>query len=133
MIVSANVLKKDLSPFNHIFRLIREVMVMGKSKLQVICGLKVVDAVLAIGDAGMSFENGISLAIYNKFVLVGIALGDAKLLIGKVVADVDEREHIITIKFENSMAIKIDMRDEAYTGPEAMQLRVPGEPIVIWN
>lgn len=104
---------------------------MGKSKLQLICGLKVADVVLAIGDAGISFKNGVSLAIYNNFVLVGIILGDANLLIGKVVIGVDESEHTITIKFENNIAINIDMRDEAYTGPEVMQLRVPGEPIVI--
>lgn len=106
---------------------------MGKSKLQTISGLKIVDVVLAVGDAGMSFENGISLSIYNNFVLVGGARRDARLLIGQVATTVDESEHTITIKFENNMAIKIDMRDKAYTGPEAMELRVPGEPMVIWS
>lgn len=104
-----------------------------ESKLMAICGLKVADVVLTIGDAGVSFENGISLAIYNKIELMGFALGDAHILIGKAVVDVEEGKHSITIKFENNFAIQIDMREEAYTGPEAIQLRVPGKPIVIWN
>ncbi len=106
---------------------------MGNSKLKTICGLKIVDAVLAIGDAGISFENGISLAIYNQFALLGITMTDARLLIGKVVSNVDEDKYTITIKLENDLSIQIDMRDEAYTGPEAIQLCIPGEPIVIWN
>lgn len=106
---------------------------MEKSKLQKICGLKVLDVVLAISDAGINFENGISLSVYNNYVLLGGALSDEKLLVGKTVTSVDESEHVITINFENSMAIRVDMRDEAYIGPEAIQLRVPGEPIVIWN
>ncbi len=106
---------------------------MGKSKLSVICGLKVADAVLAEGDAGISFENGISLAIYNRYELVGFVLSDVQRLIGNIVTHVDEGADTTTIRFENNWALQIDMRDEAYTGPEAMQLRVPGEPIVIWN
>lgn len=106
---------------------------MEKSKLKVICGLKVTDAVWTEGDAGISFEHGISLAIYNKYEFVGFGLDNAKLLIGNFVTDVDESSNTITIRFKNNFALRIDMRDEAYTGPEAMQLRVPGEPIVIWN
>lgn len=106
---------------------------MGKSKLSVICGLKVVDAVLAEDGAGISFENGISLAIYNRYELVGFVLNDTQLLIGNIVTHVEEGTDTTTIRFENNLALRIDMRDEAYTGPEAMQLRVPGEPIVIWN
>lgn len=79
------------------------------------------------------FENGVSLAIYNKYKLVGIGVSDEKLLVGSIVIDVDESTDATTIMFENNSALRIDMRDEAYTGPEALQLRVPGEPIMIWN
>lgn len=106
---------------------------MGKSKLSVICGLQVADAVLVEGDAGIRFENGISLAIYNRYELVGFVSGDAPQLIGNIVTQVDEDADTTTIRFENNWALLIDLRDGAYTGPEAMQLRVPGEPIVIWN
>ncbi len=106
---------------------------MRKSKLSVICGLKVADAVLAEGDAGISFENGISLAIYNMYELEGFVLSDTQRLIGNIVTHVDEGMDTTTIRFQNNWALRIDMRDEAYTGPEAMQLRVPDDPIVIWN
>lgn len=106
---------------------------MGKSKLSVICGLKVADAVFAEGDAGINFENGISLAIYNRYELVGFVSSDVQYLLGINVTDVDVGADALTIRFENNWALRVDMRDEAYTGPEAMQLRVPGEPIVIWN
>lgn len=106
---------------------------MKKSILKAIRGLKVVDAILDIGDAGVSFENGTSLAIYNNFLLLGMTPGDVKGLIGKAVTDIDEDKYRVSIKFDNDSVIQIDMRDEAYTGPEAMQLRVPGETIVVWN
>ncbi len=106
---------------------------MGKSKLKVICGLKVVDAILTEGDAGISFEKGISLAVYNRFELVGFTSRDTQLLIGNGVTDVEEDVNTTTIRFENGWVLRVDMRDGAYTGPEAMQLRVPGDPIVIWN
>lgn len=101
--------------------------------LNAICGLRVTDAVFAEGDAGIIFENGISLTVYNRYVLEGLVLRDSQLLIDKIVTHVDEEMDFITIRFDNNCALRIDMRDEAYTGPEAMQLRVPGEPIVVWS
>lgn len=106
---------------------------MENSKLRVICGLKIADAVLTEGDVGISFEGGISLAIYNRCELTGFFLSDAQRLIGVLVTHIDESADTITISFGNSWGLRVDMRDDAYTGPEAMQLCVPGEPIVIWN
>jgi len=108
-------------------------MTIEHSKLRVICGLRVVDVLLTEGDAGIRFEDGTSLAIYNKHELVGFVLRDMPSLIGNIVTDVHEGADTTTITFENNWALRIDMRDEAYIGPEAMQLRVPGKPIVIWN
>lgn len=101
--------------------------------LNAICGLRVTDAVLAEGDAGITFENGISLTVYNRYELEGFVSRDTQLLIDKTVTNVDEEMDMITIRFENKLALRIDMRDEAYTGPEAIQLRVPGEPIMVWS
>jgi len=106
---------------------------MDKSKLSVLFGLKVVDVVLADGDIGIGFENGISLSIYNKYELEGFVLSDALRLVGNTVTYVDEQKEVITIRFENNWVLRVDMRDEAYSGPEAMQLRVPDDPIVVWN
>jgi len=108
-------------------------MAMKKSKLGVICGLKVSDSVFTDGDIGIAFENGVSLAVYNKHELIGFSHDDMPALIGKTVIRVDESSDATTVEFDSNLAIRIDMRDEAYMGPEAMQLRVPGEHIVIWN
>lgn len=106
---------------------------MEKSKLNVICGLKITGAVLGENKVTLSFENGSLLSIYNSHKLDGFIADNAQDLIGKVILQVEDQLEIATIKFENDWAILVDMRDEAYMGPEAMQLRVPGEPIVIWN
>ena len=104
-----------------------------QSKLEIILGLKVVNAVFEPEEEGISFESGVNLGIYNKFELSGMALSDAHLLIGKSVINLKEDKETIIINFEGNLSLKIDMRSEAYSGPEALQLRVPGEPIVIWN
>lgn len=106
---------------------------MKECKLEVICGLKILDAAFVEGDAGISFENGISIAIYNQYKFDGCVLDDGKSLIGNIVIRVDEGIDVITIEFSNNCVLHIDMRNDAYTGPEAMQLRVPNEPIVVWN
>jgi hypothetical protein len=106
---------------------------MGISKLEAICGLKVVDAILAEGDTGICFENGASLSIYNRYKLFGFDTSDAQVLIGQVVTHVNDDINAVTIIFGNNSEIRIELVDDAYTGPEAIQFRVPGEPIVVWN
>lgn len=106
---------------------------MKNSKLSIILGLKVTDALLSESDAGISFEGEISLVIYNRYELEGFSSNDAQWLVGKMVTHVDEATDTTTIRFENDLVLRIDMRDEAYTGPEAMQLLVPGEPTVVWS
>lgn len=103
------------------------------SKLQAICGLKITDISLDISDAGISFENGASLAIYNPYILTGSIQVDAQLFIGATILHVKESAQAIIIELDNNATIKVDMRDEAYTGPEAMQLLTPEKPITIWN
>lgn len=101
--------------------------------LSVICGLKVLDAVSDEEGAGIDFEKGINLVIYNTYELLGFPVNDVQHLIGKIVTHVDDGEETVTIKFENNIVLRVDMRDEAYIGPEAMELCVPGEPDVIWG
>ncbi|QRP64037.1 hypothetical protein I6J77_00735 [Rhodanobacter sp. FDAARGOS 1247] len=106
---------------------------MNKSKLSAILGLSVSDAVLTGDDAGIAFENGASLAVYNKYELAGFTLSEAHLLIGSAVTYVNETDDAVIIEFGGKFLLKVNMQDEAYTGPEAMQMRVPGTPVVIWN
>jgi hypothetical protein len=106
---------------------------MSNKKLESIVGLRVVDAILTIGDAGIRFENGASLAIYNEFSLTGFSQNEERLLINNLVTRINDSGNKISIFFEKELSIEIDMHEESYTSPEAMQLRIPGEPIIIWN
>ncbi|MGD0959772.1 MAG: hypothetical protein ABSB19_08200 [Methylomonas sp.] len=103
------------------------------TKLSDIRRLKVVDISIVPGDAGIRFEKGISLAIYNNFEINGLKKSDANNLIGIMLTDVYEDKNTIILNFENDVSLQIDLRDEAYTGPEALELWVPGKPIVVWN
>lgn len=108
-------------------------MVKRVSALNALVNLKVVDAQLSSGDAGLCFEGGITLAFYNPFALV-ISLPGAEITwIGATVTAVHESDSEATICFNNGASLIVDLRDQAYIGPEAMQLRIPGSPIVIWN
>ena len=106
---------------------------MENQKLEIIIGLKIVDVILTIGDAGIGFENGGSLAIYNEFNLTGFSRNEAHLLIGSKAIKVDDQGEKIMIYFESNLSIEIDMCEKSYTVPEAIILRIPDEPIVIWN
>jgi hypothetical protein len=103
------------------------------SKLDVIKGEKVVAATLEIGDAGIELKNGAQVAFYNLFEIKARQSLNAEDLVGRTLIDVKESESSVEFVFEGDLSVAVDMRAEAFTGPEAMQLMVPGEPIVIWN
>jgi len=96
-------------------------------------GRTVIDADLTQQDAGLLFDGKISLNIYNNFVVEGFTANDTKQLVGAKVTNVNETQDAVTLEFNTGVQIAIDLRDCAYTCPEAMQLRVPGCPIMIWN
>jgi len=106
---------------------------MKQHGLLTVKGLKVILAELGQEDAGIEFEGNIQLAIYNDFKLLGLPAELSQRLIGLIVLEVEEKEDRVTISFEEGIKIEIDLRDIAYQGPEAMQLRVPGNPIMVWN
>ena len=63
---------------------------MKNQKLESIVGLTIVDVILTVGDAGIGFENGGSLAIYNKFNLAGFSHNETHLLIGSKAIKIDD-------------------------------------------
>jgi hypothetical protein len=46
---------------------------------------------------------------------------------------VEETENAATLYFSDGRCLRIDLREEAHEGPEALVLHRPGEPIVVWN
>lgn len=75
------------------------------------------------------FSGGV-LNIYNSYSLAGASLGS---LVGKKLRSVTEDLEVIELKFDNLAVITIDMKPEAFNGPEAMQLLRDGEITVIWS
>ncbi|MFM0736920.1 hypothetical protein PQQ51_06700 [Paraburkholderia xenovorans] len=106
---------------------------MDETKLSVIIGRAVMDADLTPQDAGLLFEEEITLNLYNRYTVTGLIGPSAKALIGSRVTNVTETSEHAILEFDSNVRIEIDLTDDAYTSPEAMQLRVPGSPIMIWS
>jgi hypothetical protein len=81
----------------------------------------------------VEFERGVGLSIYNRCSLRGIDDGVVEELEGAVVERASETKTNAQLEFSGGRAIEIDLRDDAFNGPEAMQLTIPGEPTVVWN
>jgi len=102
-----------------------------QSKLESLVGL-VVTQVLRVHDyVQVLFEQDIVLNIYNEFKLSNghniSALTNTKLL------RAEEKGDAVIFYFSNGTCLAIDLREEAYNGPEALELHVPGQPTVVWN
>jgi hypothetical protein len=117
---------------NRIFRLLSEKN-MEQSKLDMIVGRRVVAVDLTPQDAGLQFEGGGTLNIYNRYSVFGLADGDAEVLVGAKITSVVENTYRVVFEFDSSVRVEVDLTDDAFTSPEAMQLRIPGKPILIWN
>ena len=102
------------------------------SLLNTIVGCIVSDAKQVHDYVQITFSNKIGLSIYNK-ICVDQGLKPLSKLNGKMVTSIAEEAISIRINFIDHTQICIDMRPEAYRGPEALQLNRPGEPPVIWN
>lgn len=106
---------------------------MTSRRLSILVGRRIVDADMAPQDGGLMFDGEITLSVYNRYELVDSGHADAQPLVGSIVLGVEEAADKVVILLDNGCHVEIDLTDDAYSGPEAMQLRVPGEPIVIWT
>jgi hypothetical protein len=102
------------------------------SALNTLVGLVVTDVVRMHDYIQIAFGDQIGLSIYNQ-LCEGTELDLSPSLLGKMVASVVETESFIILKFIDQTQLCIDMRPQAYRGPEALQLNRLGEPPVIWN
>lgn len=76
------------------------------------------------------FSDGSVLSIFNTYSYDGASLFDVSDV--KVI-DVSELEEIVTIKLEHGGVLLIDLKEDAYNGPEAMVLIRESEPPVVWS
>ena len=105
------------------------------AKLTDLIGLTVVDIDLPDGDfsAGIRFENEAAIGIHNDYETRGFSRSSAQELVGRSIKAVSEDSAHISITFDNDWRIEIDMSDEGYSGPEAVELHVPRKFPTIWN
>ena len=105
---------------------------MSTSPLHEIEGLTVTSAEVVHDYVQLAFGDEIGLSIYNPIAITPQSISVDKL-IGRIVVSASESADAIELAFSDGVFIKVDMREQAYQGPEALQLDRKGLPIVIWN
>jgi hypothetical protein len=80
---------------------------------------------LSFGDVFLTIYNPVEIEFDNTHA-------DLYSLKGLVVKEVREAESDVTIIMNCNVSFRIDLRPQAYTGPEAMVLRVAGDGFVVW-
>ncbi len=81
------------------------------------------------------FDNESILTIYNIFSVVNNhSSSNIKVLEGLKVNSilVVEDDHI-EFEFDNNVRLNIKIDEESFVGPEALELHIPNEPIMVWN
>lgn len=75
------------------------------------------------------------LSISNPVQLTkdGVAVDKLAVLRGLTVLSTEEHASTATIRFTADVVLQIDLREESFTGPEAMVLQGPNGLIVVWN
>jgi hypothetical protein len=101
------------------------------SKLDVLVGMVVTDALKVHDYVQLLFAKDISLNIYNELRLFNG--DDLKVLNGATLLKVEEKQDKLIFYFSNGKRLDIDLGDDAYNGPEALELNIPGQPTVVWN
>jgi hypothetical protein len=103
-----------------------------KSLLHILEGLSVTEVKEVHDYIQLLFGKEIGLSIYNDRFLIPrtTKLSD---LVGKIITSIAENKDSVSLKFIDGTQLTIDMRDQAYHGPEALQLNYPGMPTIIQN
>lgn len=94
---------------------------------------RIVCEAVAEGGLHLAFEGDVSLSIFNATKWSGPASADPSVIVGHRVIKADSGTTAARLVFDDGSALGIDLSDTAFTQPEAMILRLPGEPIVVWN
>ena len=102
------------------------------SPLHSLEGLSVTNVVQLHGYIQLRFGDEIGMSIYNDVSVTPSAIR-IDGLVGKMVISITEQEDCINIRFLDGSQLRIEMRQEAYKGPEAIELHRKGFPPVIWN
>ena len=81
----------------------------------------------------LHFGPGAVLTINNPINLTGPVAESLSSIRGLRISSIEESDEKAILRFGDGSSIDVDLRDEAYQGPEAMVLDVPGIPTLVWN
>ncbi|MEA2795507.1 MAG: hypothetical protein QOI87_2887 [Bradyrhizobium sp.] len=99
--------------------------------IQILKGLKVTKVEIVHDYVQLAFGDEIGISVYNEMdISPKIPL---ERLVSKTVISVKESVNSIDIDFADGIKLTIDMRPQAYQGPEAIELNRVGFPPVIWK
>lgn len=78
------------------------------------------------------FDGGERVSIYNRY-LIEPSPGEIGQILGAV-SFIDEiQPAALRFHFENGTVLSVGLRNEDYLGPEALQVRLPGDKVIVWN
>jgi hypothetical protein len=98
---------------------------------QALQGLAISEARIVDDYLRLAFGERVRLSVFNAFTLTPMATVD--VLVGKVVAEIEEAPTSIAVRFLDGGEIMIDMSPTGYRGPEAIMLHRVGQPMVVWE
>ena len=101
------------------------------SQLDALVGMVVTGALKVYDYVQLFFEKDISVNIYNALRLFNGE--ELRALKGATLLQVEEKPEKLIFYFSNGQRLDIDLCDDAYNGPEALELNIPGQPTVVWN
>ncbi len=99
--------------------------------LEILIGRVVMNARRVHDYTQLLFERDIVLNIYNEWTLSSGS--DMRGLKGAKLIQAEEKCEALHFSFSNGKCLDVALCDEAYNGPEALELCVPGQPPVVWN
>ncbi len=93
---------------------------------------KAIDAIDANDGLYISFGDSY-LAIHNPVTIEPDEMAKHfSAMAGLVIEDIQETESEMRIQISGNVTLRVDLRPEAYTGPEAMVLKTAKDGFVIW-
>jgi hypothetical protein len=110
----------------------QEPVILNRNPLGCLVGRRVTEAVEIHDYVQLAFGTKVGISIYNDFEISPnqVRFHD---LTGLKVTAVQSSADQEAILFEDGVSLRVDIRDEAFEGPEAMQLNRIGCPPVVWN
>lgn len=103
--------------------------------LKALLGSRIVKAEVVEDYLQLWFDDGAVLNVYNEHEITGPAgkVHHSDDLLNASLVQVNENGPQIRLTFSNRLDLSIDMSEEGYLGPEAIELNREDAPTVVWR